>query len=125
MNQPTVTAQNVLSGEKSFQSVQFAVTGNPLADLLAGITAVLNLHDIRIIHKALLLEYLAKAYKHDSDVYEKSIQVPPWNPNQFPSIGIGSVPPCAPPLDRPYSVGNAMAAHGATMNEMLNGYKRK
>src|SRR5882672_1705411 len=40
--QQAQTVTNKLSGEKTYQEVQFAITGVPQADLLAGISAVVD-----------------------------------------------------------------------------------
>ena len=67
------TVANALSGEKAFETVRFAITGNPNADAISGIMAVLgainlaSAHLSRARHAAILLEYLAKGYAAEAD----------------------------------------------------------
>lgn len=69
-----VAAQNALSGEKTFRTIQFAITGNSDADAIAGICAVLAHPEwTTFSHRAKqrILEYLAIRFKDEADAAER------------------------------------------------------
>jgi hypothetical protein len=74
------TVANALSGEKSFEIVQFAITGNPTADAISGIQAVLNaikLGSMRVPHSrhtAMLMDYLARVYAMEATEEEAQVK---------------------------------------------------
>jgi hypothetical protein len=72
------TVANALSGEKAFETVRFAVTGNENADALAGIQAVLakiplnrNSPMPHARYAAMLLKYLAECYAAEATAQEE------------------------------------------------------
>lgn len=65
---------NALSGEKTFRTVQFAVTGNCDADAVNGICAVLAQPDWSFLNsraKQRILEYLALRFKDEADAQDR------------------------------------------------------
>lgn len=105
--QTAQTAQNILSEERSFLTVQFAITGVPEADFLSGLHALFGLEEFSKFsrrHRLRLLEYLAQLYRDSVEDEEKTARS--WqgfqglgaaqiqtqsaiNPNPF-MVGIGS-----------------------------------
>lgn len=73
----TIAAQNALSGEKTFRTVQFAITGNSDADAVAGICAVLAHPEWTTFSyraKQRILEYLALRFKDEADCADRFAQ---------------------------------------------------
>lgn len=74
----TVAAANALSGEKTFQSVTFAMTGDHIADAVSGIDAVLSQNAMDSGSKARVLSMLADIYLRNQqqlDEQAKSVKV--------------------------------------------------
>jgi hypothetical protein len=61
--QTAQTVANALSGEKTFQTVSFATTGQPQVDCLAGLFAVLGTYPLGHATAYELLQMLANQYK--------------------------------------------------------------
>lgn len=68
-SQPTVTAANILSGDKTFRTVQFAVTGDVELDLIAGVIAVFapEIHPCTSDTNVRVLKYLLDRYQSRVD----------------------------------------------------------
>lgn len=71
----SVAAQNALSGEKTFRTVQFAITGQPEADAIAGIFIVLGQWPFNFRTKQRLLEFMATRMKDDADSNDRLQQL--------------------------------------------------
>jgi hypothetical protein len=73
--QVATTVTNKLSGDKSVETIQFAITGDPHADLIAGLTAVSGVTTSRTGLSArqvqFAFEYLARLWKDAADANEK------------------------------------------------------
>jgi hypothetical protein len=74
MNQASTTAQNVLSGQKTFETVQFAVTGDQAADMMSGVQALLMKQVMGYRQLALLLDYLSRRYELMAKDQERQTQ---------------------------------------------------
>jgi hypothetical protein len=61
--QQAQTVTNILSGEKSYRELKYAITGDPIADLLAGIQAVINSSCHNQLTISYVLECAAKIAK--------------------------------------------------------------
>lgn len=61
-SQAAVTGANVMSGEKTFHHLQFAITGDLEIDLIAGIKAVISDFQVNSWAAARALEYMSKRY---------------------------------------------------------------
>lgn len=68
---PTAVA-NALKGEKSFESVQFPVTGDPEIDAISGVRAVMNWIGIGPEAELRVFKYLAKRAWGDIEILHRS-----------------------------------------------------
>lgn len=104
--QEAQTMENVLKGERSFQRVEFAVTGVPIADLIAGITAVVakTTSPLQVSPRGLeyVFEMLSKQYKSVADMQEEQNRRIYPVQSLAPAVGTsGGSPP--PQINQPYS----------------------
>lgn len=77
-SQQAQTASNVLSGEKSYRRIEFAITGDPMADFIAGIRALQashypNIPSITVSHLLRALSDIAKA-QHEWETEGRRIE---------------------------------------------------
>ena len=122
--QTAQTAENILSDQKSFKTVQFAITGNREADTIAGIIAVLGSTGLNVVSLRgcqRIFEYLSKLFQDHADQEEKQrdtwkayqgIQTPyPTQPiSNSPSIlqGLPGVGPWTSSAGVPAHIGQSM-----------------
>lgn len=126
--QQTVTAANVLSGERSFRTVQFAITGDAETDLIAAIIAAMDSTNTPNSFtdseaRVRVLKYLIDRYQSrvESDRKQREMmermQVPPI---AWPGMGIGSgLAGAAAPAPMPYTTS------GGSLNPALRDYINK
>lgn len=77
-----VAAANVLSGERAFRTVTFALTGDAETDAISGILAVLNTSSTTVSYlpsSIRILRYLAKRFE---ETWKQAQQAAP--PHQYP-----------------------------------------
>lgn len=112
------TVENALTGEKAFRRIEFAVTGQPDADLISGIHSLFREFpqaNARARHR--ILEYLAARYRDQAELEEfwakNNSTSPPWQTSAVPGGwtgqqtspilgGVMSTPPSALPYP-PYT----------------------
>lgn len=91
-------AENVLTGERSYRRVEFAITGHPDADLISGIHAVFReFPQTNARSRQRVLEYFANCYKDAAEreeYFTRQNHPTPWSglssssgPNILPHQG--------------------------------------
>lgn len=116
-SQQAQTASNVLSGQKSYRRIEFAITGDPMADFIAGVRALQashypNIPSITVSHLLRALSDIAKA-QHEWETEGRRIEADRLREyQQLASLGGGWPPVKAPDKIPPYwtSLGGPMPA---------------
>lgn len=80
--QQAQTVANALTGEKTFKRVEFAITGNPFADLMSGIAKVCDESGLapNARHIQIVLECCAKLYKEGADSQDRISDIAKTSP---------------------------------------------
>jgi hypothetical protein len=100
------TVANALSGEKSFETVRFAITGDACADLMSAIRACSDSSGLSARQVQLIFECSAALYKEAADQHDRVV----LNQNQRVVNPMYPQPPYGPPGS--YTTASAFNAMG-------------
>lgn len=133
--QATTAAANALSGQKTFRTVSFAITGDAETDIIAGVLAVCSNHGgttpINGQRLAIIMEYLAKRFTLEHQAWNAWMQSFPQAQYQTAQkiqaspipYGHYPIPQSSSPNSSGSAFGGISGIGGLTADEVLCGLK--
>ncbi len=87
MSTPVQAAENMLTGERTFKTISYAITGDNMADLMAVINTVVNESMLHCLAKAYVLEAVMKIQIAQDQWNNSRPPAPAYPTQQFGGIG--------------------------------------